>query len=364
MLVLDDNTYTNKTWAEVSGISVQEIHVMEVEFLSNMRYTLLASEKQWKEWHHKLGKFSDYYDKASQNQAGLRNLFLPAPHFNIPRDLPSPPASTNTSPPFLTHASNTSTTLPHPLSMPPHLPPRLPSPENEIKAWARKRSLEDNSLEPPSKRINAQGTSTTSSTTLTPSTLNNTPPVPRLPMPNLSVPVSYPQSNYCSSMPQLPTATVRAMSTVFPGSQPRPQSGMQLPSLPAQCHTMSLARSKPGTPADQHIRQTPTTAASTPSPTSYHFPQHTPSGLSPSGWPVPRSSPYKPIRGVNTLLVPPPSASIQNHPQNVTYGQMHYQPLGKPSSERRSGVLPYFPFNTWSQPHHSQHHLPQPNLAS
>lgn len=31
-LVLDDNTYTNKTWAEVSGISVQEIHIMEVEF--------------------------------------------------------------------------------------------------------------------------------------------------------------------------------------------------------------------------------------------------------------------------------------------------------------------------------------------
>ena len=41
--VLDDNTYTNKTWAEVSGITVKEIHVMEVEFLSNMRYSLLVS---------------------------------------------------------------------------------------------------------------------------------------------------------------------------------------------------------------------------------------------------------------------------------------------------------------------------------
>jgi len=34
---LDDNTYTNKTWAEVSGIIVGEIHIMEVEFLSNMK---------------------------------------------------------------------------------------------------------------------------------------------------------------------------------------------------------------------------------------------------------------------------------------------------------------------------------------
>ncbi|KAL9590981.1 MAG: hypothetical protein Q9203_000177 [Teloschistes exilis] len=54
---LDDNTYTNKTWAEVSGISVQEIHIMEVEFLSNMRYTLYASENEWRAWHVKLGKF-------------------------------------------------------------------------------------------------------------------------------------------------------------------------------------------------------------------------------------------------------------------------------------------------------------------
>jgi hypothetical protein len=39
---LDDNTYTNKTWAEVSGISVAEVHIMEVEFLSNMKYALFT----------------------------------------------------------------------------------------------------------------------------------------------------------------------------------------------------------------------------------------------------------------------------------------------------------------------------------
>ncbi|KAJ2957352.1 hypothetical protein NQ176_g11251 [Zarea fungicola] len=59
---LDDNTYTNKTWAEVSTFAVQEIHVMEVEFLSNMRYNLLASKEEWEMWLAKLACFHEYYN--------------------------------------------------------------------------------------------------------------------------------------------------------------------------------------------------------------------------------------------------------------------------------------------------------------
>lgn len=47
---LDDNTYTNKTWAEITGISVKEIHVMEAEFLVNIHYSLLVSKAQWEDW--------------------------------------------------------------------------------------------------------------------------------------------------------------------------------------------------------------------------------------------------------------------------------------------------------------------------
>ncbi len=347
---------------------------MEVEFLSNMRYTLYASEAEWKAWHAKLGKFSDYYDKASQTQLGLRSLALPAPQYNTPRDLPSPPVSTNTSPPFLTRPSPNTATLPHPLSMPPYLAPRIPSPttpmsEAELKkSWSRKRSIEDHSSEPPSKRLNSLGPSAASSTTLTPSTLrNNTPPVPRLPMPNLSITTGHQLNGYNSSPGQLPMPYGRAMSSVFPGSNSRPHSGLQLPSLQPSNYFNQPGNARGSSPLEYQSRQTPySTAASTPSPTSYAFPSHqaTPNGLSPSGCPAPRTSPYKPVRGVNTLLVPPPSATIQNQPQNVSYGQMHYQPLGKPVSERRTGVLPYFPFNTFSQPHHMQHYLPQPSFAT
>ncbi|EFW99789.1 cyclin-related 2 [Grosmannia clavigera kw1407] len=66
---LDDNTYTNKTWSDVSTLNVKDIHVMEVEFLSNMRYSLLVSATEWKEWLVKLAKFRIYYERASTTSA-------------------------------------------------------------------------------------------------------------------------------------------------------------------------------------------------------------------------------------------------------------------------------------------------------
>jgi hypothetical protein len=78
---LDDNTYTNKTWADVSGISVNEIHVMEVEFLSNMRYTLLVSAEQWEEWLDKLTTFWSFLELAQQATASPAPspLLIPSP---------------------------------------------------------------------------------------------------------------------------------------------------------------------------------------------------------------------------------------------------------------------------------------------
>lgn len=344
---------------------------MEVEFLSNMRYTLFASEQHWNAWHVKLGKFSDYYDKASKIQSGLRNLALPLPFSNMPPHLPSPPVSQNTSPPFPSQNSG----LPHPLSMTPYLSqamssPVTPMPENDYKLWPRKRSLDDHTSEPPSKRLSSVAPSAASSTTLTPSTLkSNTPPVPRLPMPNLWISTSHANNGHGPSSGQLSMPSTRSMSTVFPGANRGPQTCMQLPSIQPSSYLSHPGSSKG--PSPLNLNEHPNrplpfkNGSATPSPTSYYFPQssHTPNGLSPSGFPAPRNSPYKPIRGVNTLLVPPPSASMHKS-QTVSYDQMHYQPLGQPKSERRTGVLPHLPFNTWSQSqtHQTQQRLPQPQL--
>ena len=86
---LDDNTYTNKTWADVSGISDNEIHVTEIEFLSNMRYSLLVSVEQWEEWLDKLTRFWLYLELTQR--APLSPLLIPSPtHRAFISPLPSP----------------------------------------------------------------------------------------------------------------------------------------------------------------------------------------------------------------------------------------------------------------------------------
>ncbi|CAG8523684.1 19331_t:CDS:2 [Rhizophagus irregularis] len=54
---LDDNTYTNKTWSEVTNIPVSEINTMEMEFLSSLDYELYVSERQYFEWVKKMDSF-------------------------------------------------------------------------------------------------------------------------------------------------------------------------------------------------------------------------------------------------------------------------------------------------------------------
>ncbi|KAI5459723.1 hypothetical protein BGZ63DRAFT_360201, partial [Mariannaea sp. PMI_226] len=67
--VLDDNTYTNKTWAMVSGFLVEEIHKMEIEFVDSVRYSLFVSREQWEEWLNKLGKYWEYCERAQRSSS-------------------------------------------------------------------------------------------------------------------------------------------------------------------------------------------------------------------------------------------------------------------------------------------------------
>ncbi|KAK9246736.1 hypothetical protein V1506DRAFT_125819 [Lipomyces tetrasporus] len=54
---LDDNTYTNKTWAQVSKLPVSEIGVMEVEFLKHVNYELAVAKETWSDWSDLLACF-------------------------------------------------------------------------------------------------------------------------------------------------------------------------------------------------------------------------------------------------------------------------------------------------------------------
>ncbi|KAI4227103.1 MAG: hypothetical protein L6R36_002665 [Xanthoria steineri] len=389
---LDDNTYTNKTWAEVSGISVQEIHIMEVEFLSNMRYTLYASETEWRSWHVKLGKFWKYFETASKSpvEAPPRVLNPPNPSPGGLPTLPSPPASTHTSPRYITsHSFNSNTpSHPHPLSMPPYFPYVGPSPlpEPSLKSASRKRSYDQSSdsVEPPAKRqAPSSSSSVNSSAIMTPSTLNGYTPNtsfttpstghissfsgPRLPMPNLSISTGNHNVRSQGLAPaQLPVPDGSSKAITLPSVARLPQSSI-LPSLPQnmRMHHESAQNASPTTDWSSR-RSSYAASAGTPSPTNVSFPQsgHTPTHLSPAAFPLPRNSPYGPMRGVNTLLAHPPSASMHNPPQSMSYSQMHYQPLGKPPSQSRQGVLPSLHHDSWGQPQNKPVYLPHPKTLT
>ncbi|KZF26732.1 hypothetical protein L228DRAFT_265102 [Xylona heveae TC161] len=358
---LDDNTYTNKTWAEVSGISVQEIHIMEVEFLSNMRYSLFTSETEWKAWQMKLAKFWDYYEKASR-PSPVQPLQPSVSSLAVPPSLPSPPASTHASPPFLGTTSPSHSTFAQSIPTLPRASSFVPPPvghslEPEQRLSSRKRSYDDNAQEPPSKRVTLSGApSATSSSTSAPSMVPMVPHqnIPRLPVPNLSLSTT-PVGNGFNIPPpstQLPPPTTsQAMTTSFPPQLAWPQpSAVAPPPLPppsAQPTSQPFSISPFG---DQSRRQSPYSLPSAmSSPASAGLPGyvHSQSHLSPSFILAQRNSPYRPVRSVNTLLVPPPSGSINNL-HHLGFDQMHYQPLGKSSNERKTGVVPFYSHDTWS----------------
>lgn len=361
---LDDNTYTNKTWAEVSGISVAEVHIMEVEFLSNMKYNLFTSAEEWDEWQSQLGRFASFFEQASRvpsSQSSFGALGI---------TLPSPPTSNHASPSYsgpqnLAQYSHPSVNPLHShgaTSNPSSLGP-VPDLRSQV---SRKRSL-DHSAEPPAKRLATSSTNYGQSFPLGASaavpSYNRSQFLPRVPLPTLATPQTQPQH-------KTHTGSLQSQQQQFAPQLP-PLNYTQRSFGPSQPPTSSWAPTSAMTAAVNHYSQTPLNV--TPMPQS--MPQSRqqspysgsagvspingvlPSGgqihssqLSPSYYLEQRNSPYRPIRGVSTLLVPPPSGATQ-HQQAVGREQMHYQPLGRPQ-ERQTGQLPYIAQNQWFDGRH------------
>jgi len=349
---LDDNTYTNKTWAEVSGINVGEVHIMEVEFLSNMKYCLFTSAEDWANWQSLLGKFAAFVERAQQPQRPAP-ILPPASSLHLPMALPSPPPSNQASPPYAADLSQTATPY---ATINQHGPSPAPSPLAAVqdtqnsKTNSRKRSHEDYSTEPPPKRVASGYQSYTSPSNYGSAAAQRTQSqqIPRLTLPSLAIPTSSTPSSTYNPPPthsqQLPPLNVpaRAMAMVYPNTS-----------------TSSQASHTPA-PASQYAsrQQSPYGGSTTASP-STSVPQstvslHPTAQISPTYFLQQRNSPYRPVHNVSTLLYPPPSGALQQRPQNVEYDQMHYQPLGKSVQQRQSGRLPYVSQNMWIDNNHHQ----------
>lgn len=375
---LDDNTYTNKTWAEVSGISVFEVHIMEVEFLSNMKYNLHTSAEEWEQWQTQLGRFSQYFDQASRTPVSALGFTLP-----------SPPISNQASPPYSSGLAHSGYQSAFAHGLTPNISPLAQIPA--LRAQSRKRSL-DSAAEPPSKRTatnsNLHGRSLPNGTS---SVAPYNQYLPRVQLPSLAT--SQPHNTISASstptssvqhhqqqqfLPQLPPINFAQRSvghTPAPGTSWTSVSAVTAPNL--HYSSSIQAASLPQTmPSSRHQSPFPGSAGVSPT----NGPSPTGQQLSPSFYLEQRNSPYRPIRSVSTLLVPPP-ARTRYQPQNVDRDQMRYQPLGRPQ-ERQTGQLPYIAQNQWfdgqqnsasayqwpsfllnhqQQQHHTQLPLPTPS---
>lgn len=352
---LDDNTYTNKTWAEVSNISVKEIHVMEVEFLSNMRYSLLTSKEQWKEWLQKLACYHAYCERARAEEATRQTQIVPV-HLSPNQGRFTPPLASPTSvlhpdmqaatslvaaysPAPSPHNSWDSSYHPTPTVSPLASKPSLGHP------MVRKRSLEridamesapKRSSRPPSQGMGPSMRQIPAASDLV-----------RLPAPQLTLdtsqatlPNTYGAPGFSSqpmvSLPPL-IPNIRAMSTVYqtPTSTWAQQAAI-LPTCGPQTPSFSVP-SNYGTPTKRHSPSG--LAAYGSSPLAEVYASHTPISNSPSVYLQQRASPYKPVRRVNTLLNPPPSMPLSEYHLGST--QMHYQPIGR-RHDLRTGIVPEF----------------------
>ena len=352
---LDDNTYTNKTWAEVSGINVAEVHVMEVEFLSNMKYCLFTDAEDWAKWQTLLGKFAAFFERASRPQPPPP-ILPPASSLQLPMALPSPPASNQASPPYLADlglaygASSQAgpTPAPSPLAWVSNADTSYQNP--------RKRSYDDHSTEPPPKR-QASGYQDYQSPHHRPSASSQGQQIPRLALPSLAIPSGQSSSSY-NQLPaqsqQLPPLNVpsRAMAMVYPNAA----GPIQPPHLTSLTGPSSQPQSQ-GPSQYQSRQQSPYHGSATASPTSagpYNGPILPATQLSPTYFLQQRNSPYRPVHNVSTLLYPPSVGALHHRPQSIEYDQMHYQPLGKPFQQRQSGRLPYVSQNVWLNGNHHQ----------
>ncbi|KAG8711747.1 hypothetical protein FRC09_020443, partial [Ceratobasidium sp. 395] len=115
---LDDNTYTNKTWSDVSRISLSEINQMEKEFLNGLNHNLYVDQPTYESWVRMLTGLIDA--KEREADAYRRRHQQDVPHLPVPtREQPSSYRARSSSPTFpftFTHPiSSTSATYPPPI---------------------------------------------------------------------------------------------------------------------------------------------------------------------------------------------------------------------------------------------------------
>ncbi|KAF8947328.1 hypothetical protein BGZ47_009515 [Haplosporangium gracile] len=83
---LDDNTFTNKTWADITGMNIKDVNHLEMQFLSGIEFRLFTSSWQYSEWLAKLTQFTGTY-MPSQHEVAYQQQTAAAQSPISPMDL-------------------------------------------------------------------------------------------------------------------------------------------------------------------------------------------------------------------------------------------------------------------------------------
>jgi len=70
---LDDNTFQNKSWAEVSGIPVQELNTLEYEWLAAIRWCLYVNLDESKDYQAWLSNWKEWQETKKRQQQPTRD---------------------------------------------------------------------------------------------------------------------------------------------------------------------------------------------------------------------------------------------------------------------------------------------------
>lgn len=91
--ILDDHTYTNKTWSEVSGLPLQALNEGEIEFLQGLDFSLYVSQTTYNAWLELLERPDVKKKPNARKKARLATAGFPA---GLTMPPPSAPVSPTT----------------------------------------------------------------------------------------------------------------------------------------------------------------------------------------------------------------------------------------------------------------------------
>ncbi|KAI9268996.1 hypothetical protein BDA99DRAFT_535081 [Phascolomyces articulosus] len=73
---LDDSTFTNKTWSDVSGMKLHDLNTMEAEFLEAIGYGLFIREYEFDQWRHAVDGCRAHVQRMTMDHAAVDNTTL------------------------------------------------------------------------------------------------------------------------------------------------------------------------------------------------------------------------------------------------------------------------------------------------